>query len=405
MPTSRRIPRNVWAASATSFLMDVSSEMVVNVLPLFLANVLGVRTVVIGLVEGLAEATASLLKVFSGSLSDRLGRRKPLAVAGYAISALAKPGFALATSWGGIAGARWADRVGKGVRTAPRDALVADAVGAGDRGLAFGLHRAADTGGAVVGLAIAIGVLALVERGAATLDADAFRTLVWVSLVPAVGAVAVLAFGVREVRAPVRVAAARPGLRGLGRPFFAFLLVSALFDLGNFSDAFLVLRAQERGLGVTDILWVLVGFNLVYAVVSTPGGRLSDRIGRRAVIAAGWVWYAAVHLGFAGARSGGDVTVLFLLHGVYYGLTAGTAKALIADLVPERLRGSAYGSYFAVMGAIDLPASLLAGALWQGLGAWPGFGPAAPFVFSAGTALAAAALLWVCVPAAGPARD
>ncbi len=401
---SARLPRNVWVASATSFLTDVSSEMVVNVLPLFLANVLGARTAVIGLIEGVAASTASLIQFGSGAVSDRIRRRKGLAVLGYAISALSKPGFALASSWGGIAAARWAERLGKGVRTAPRDALVADAVGSRDRGLAFGLHRAADTAGAVVGLLVAIGVLAWVQQGSATLDAGAFRTLVWASLVPALAAVAVLALGAREVRRTPDAAMRRPRLRELGRPFFGFLAVSALFDLGNFSDAFLVLRAQERGLGVTDILWVLVGFNAVYALLATPGGRLSDTLGRRGVLAVGWTWYGAVRLGFAGARDGGDITLLFLLYGAYYGLTIGTAKALIADLVPERLRATAYGSYHATLGAIDLPASLLAGVLWQGVGSWSGFGPQAPFLFAAATALAAALLLLKVVPAQGGGR-
>jgi MFS family permease len=396
----------VWAASATSFLTDISTEMVVNVLPLFLANVLGLRTSLIGLIEGVAASAASLLQVASGAFSDRVRRRKGPAVTGYALSALAKPGFAVATTWVGIAAARWTERIGKGIRTAPRDALVADAIAPGDRGLAFGLHRAADTAGAVVGLLLAIGMLSLASRGATALDARAFRILVWASLVPALAAVATLALGAREVRRPAGEPSVRPGLRGLGRPFGIFLAASALFDLGNFSDAFLVLRAEERGLGVTEILWVLVGFNLVYALLSTPAGRLSDRLGRRRVLASGWAWYAVVHLGFAWARDGSDVVLLWLLHGAYYGLTAGTAKAFVADLVPERLRGTAYGTYFAALGVIDLPASLIAGVLWQGMAGWEGFGPAAPFFFSAATAIAAALLLGA-VPSspAGAARE
>ncbi len=398
-PPARRIPRNVWAASATSFLTDVSTEMVVHVLPLFLAQTLGVRTAVIGLIEGVAESTASLLKLGSGALSDRLGRRKALAVAGYALSALAKPGFALASGWGLIAAARWGDRAGKGLRTAPRDALVADSIGAADRGLAFGLHRAADTGGAVVGLGLAIAVLGALGGG---VGRDAFRMLVWVSLVPALLAVAVLALGAREVRAPDPGDGPRPGLRALGRPFAMFLAVSALFDLGNFSDAFMVLRAGERGLGVTGILWTLMGFNLVYALLSTPGGWLSDRVGRKRVLVTGWLLYALVYVGFAFARGPGDVRVLFGLYGAYYGLTTGTAKALITDLVPAPLRGRAFGSYHAVLGVLDLPASLIAGVLWQGVGAWPGLGPAAPFVFGAACAALAALALGIAVPE--PAR-
>jgi len=390
-----KVPRNVWALSATSFFMDVSSEMILNVLPLFLANVLGVGTAVIGLIEGVAESTASLLKVFAGNLSDRLGARKPLAAGGYALSALAKPLFLLAGSWGVVAGARWADRVGKGVRTAPRDALIADSIDASGRGLAFGLHRAADTGGAVLGLLIAIAVVAHMQGNSAQLGEGTFRMLVWVSLVPALLAVMTIVFGVTEARKKVASDGPRIGFRGLGRRFAIFLGIVALFDLGNFSDAFLVLRAQERGLDVADVLWTLLGFNLVYALISTPAGALSDRIGRRRLIIAGWIAYAGIYLGFALAGSSTQIVALYLFYGAYYGLSTGTAKAMVADLVPVELRGTAYGSYHALLGIIDLPASLIAGLLWQGMGSWKGFGPAAPFYFGAATALAAALLFMV----------
>jgi len=372
--------------------MDVSSEMILNVLPLFLANVLGVGTAVIGLIEGVAESTASLLKVFAGGLSDRLGARKPLAAGGYIVSALAKPLFLFAGTWGLVAGARWADRIGKGVRTAPRDALIADSIGSSDRGLAFGLHRAADTGGAVLGLLIAIAVVRHMQGSDAELGATTFRALVLVSLVPALLAVVTVVLGVREARREATVDRPRIGFRGLGRRFAVFLAIVALFDLGNFSDAFLVLRAQERGLGVSGVLWTLLGFNLVYTLISTPAGALSDRIGRRRLITAGWVAYALIYLGFALARSGTQVVVLYLFYGAYYGLSTGTAKAMVADLVPVELRGTAYGSYHALLGILDLPASLIAGVLWQGIGSWPGFGPAAPFYFGAATALTAAVL-------------
>ncbi|MGB8331616.1 MAG: MFS transporter [Polyangiales bacterium] len=388
----RKIPRNVWALSGTSFFMDISSEMILNVLPLFLANVLGVGTAVIGLIEGVAEATASLLKVLAGNLSDRLGARKPLAAGGYVLSALAKPLFLLAGGWGVVAGARWADRVGKGVRTAPRDALIADSIRSSNRGLAFGLHRAADTGGAVLGLLISIAVVAHMQGDSSELDANTFRMLVLVSLVPALLAVITVVFGVREVRRTIVNDGPRIGFRGLGRRFTVFLGIVALFDLGNFSDAFLVLRAQERGLGVAEVLWTLLGFNLVYALISTPAGALSDRIGRRRIIMLGWIAYAAIYLGFALANSGAEIVALYLSYGAYYGLTTGTAKAMVADLVPPELRGTAYGSYHALLGIIDLPASLIAGLLWQGIGSWPGFGPSAPFYFGAATALAAALL-------------
>jgi MFS family permease len=385
--------------SLTSFFMDISSEMVINILPLFLANVLGVRTSVIGLIEGVAEATASLLKVFSGWLSDRLRARKWLAVSGYALSAVSKPFFYVASSWGAVAGVRWADRVGKGIRTSPRDALVADSIDEQQRGLAFGFHRAADTGGAVLGLLIALGAVWAAQSAAAALTRSTFQTVVLISLIPAFLAVLSLALGARDV--PVKGVRERPRIsfRGLGRRFALFLLIVGIFDLGNSSDAFLVLRAQERGLTVIGVLGMLVTFNLIYALVSTPAGSLSDRIGRRKVIVGGWLVYAAIYLGFALAGRGWHIWVLYALYGVYYGLAYGTAKAMIADLVPAAVRGTAYGTYNAVLGILDFPASLIAGILWQGVGRWQGFGPSAPFFFGAALALIAALLLALVLPA------
>jgi len=362
----RALPRNVWAVSLTSFFMDISSEMVINILPLFLSNVLGVGTNVIGLIEGIAEATASLLKVFSGWLSDRLRARKWLAVAGYGISALAKPFFYLANTWSAVFAVRWADRVGKGVRTAPRDALVADSIDERHRGLAFGFHRAADTGGAMLGLLIALGVVWVAQSAAVELGRHTFQIVVLVSLVPALLAVLSLAVGAKDV--PVTRQRERPAItfKGLGRPFLVFMVIVGLFDLGNSSDAFLVLRAQERGLNVLGILGMLVTFNLVYTLVSTPAGSLSDRIGRQKVIVGGWLAYAAIYCGFAVAGTGWHVWVLYAFYGVYYGLAYGTIKAMVADVVPAALRGTAYGTFNAVLALLDLPASLIAGLLWQG---------------------------------------
>ncbi len=394
----RSLPRNVWAVSITSFLMDISSEMVLNLLPLYLSAVLGVRTNVIGLIEGVAEATASLLKVFSGWLSDRLGARKWLAVAGYGLSALAKPLFYFAGSWPVVLAARWGDRVGKGVRTAPRDALVADSVDPSQRGLAFGFHRAADTGGAMLGLIIAF----FVVRGTGatgTLTSPTFRTLVLVSLIPAALAVLSLAIGAQDVRRPAskeQAEAPKITFRGLGRHFLTFMVIVGLFDLGNSSDAFLVLRAQERGLSLLGILGMLITFNLVYTLISTPAGALSDRVDRKKVVVGGWLAYALIYLGLALAQTGWQVWVLYALYGVYYGLAYGTTKAMVADIVSPELRGTAFGTYNAVLGLLDFPASVIAGLLWQGLGAWGGFGASAPFLFGAILALAAAIwmLLW-----------
>jgi MFS family permease len=392
----RSLPRNVWAVSLTSFFMDISSEMVINLLPLFLSSVLGVKTNIIGLIEGVAEMTASLLKVFSGWLSDRLRARKWLAVTGYGLSTLAKPFFYWANSWTAIGAVRWADRVGKGVRTAPRDALVADSIAEDQRGLAFGLHRAADTGGAVLGLIIALVAVWLAQSGGGSLQERTFRTIVLLSLIPAALAVLSLALGARDVSVTGQRALPRFAFKSLGKPFIVFMVIVGLFDLGNSSDAFLILRAQERGLSIVGILAMLATFNLIYALVSTPAGSLSDRIGRRKLIVGGWLVYAAIYLGFALAGKGWQVWVLYAIYGLYYGLAYGTAKAMVADIVVPEVRGTAYGTYNAMLGILDLPASVIAGVLWQGMGAWRGFGASAPFLFGAAMALIAAIamMLW-----------
>ena len=362
----RDLPRNVWAVSLTSFFMDISSEMVINIVPLFLANVLGVQTAIIGLIEGIAESTASLLKLFSGWLSDKLRGRKWLAVAGYGLSAVTKPFFYFAASWEAIAGIRWLDRVGKGIRTAPRDALVADSVNVEKRGLAFGFQRAADTAGAMLGLLIALGAVWLaqsnaVKLGLSTLPDDCVDQ--YYSGSPGRDSPGVRRAGCAS---PKERALPKFAFRSLGKPFVVFMVIVGLFELGNSSDAFLVLRAQDRGLSVIGILGMLVSFNLVYTLISAPAGSLSDRIGRRKLIAGGWLVYAVVYFGFGLARTGWQVWVLYMVYGLYYGMAYGTCKAIIADLVPDTVRGTAYGTYNAVIGILDFPASLIAGLLWQG---------------------------------------
>jgi MFS family permease len=389
----RTLPRNVWAVSLTSFFMDISSEMVIPILPLFLAGQ-GVSKTAIGTIEAVAESTASLLKVFAGWLSDKLQGRKWLAVAGYGLSALAKPFFYLGSVWA-IAGARWADRVGKGVRTAPRDALVADSIDERSRGLAFGFHRAADTGGAVLGLLIALGTVWLTQQGAEKLGLSTFQTIVLISLLPALLAVISLAIIARDVTVTKTREHPRITFRGLGRRFATFMLIVGIFDLGNSSDAFLALRADNLGVSTIGVIGMLITFNLVYTLVSTPAGSLSDRIGRRRVIIGGWLVYAAIYLGLALAKTGWHVWALYAVYGVYYGLAYGTTKAMVADIVPEALRGTAYGTYNAVIGILDFPASVIAGILWSGLGPWEGFGPSAPFVFGGVMALIAALLMAV----------
>ena len=395
------LPRNVWVVTLTSFLTDISSEMLTNLLPLFLFNVLGAKTNVIGLIEGTAETTASVLKVFSGWLSDRLGQRKWLAVGGYALSAFSKPFLFFANSWGWVLGVRFGDRLGKGLRTAPRDALVADSIDEKQRGLAFGLHRAGDTAGAVVGLLVALGVVWFVQRADLTLERATFHTLVLFSIIPAALAVIGLALGARETPIPAERRAARApsfSLAAFDARFKFFLFIVVLFTLGNSSDAFLILRAQAAGLPVLGVLGMMITFNAVYTLVSGPAGALSDRVGRRRLIVGGWAVYGLIYLGFARVTVGWQAWALMAVYGIYYGLTEGVAKALVADLVPAEKRGTAYGLFNAAIGLTAFPASFIAGILWQGAFGWNGFGPGAPFYFGAVMALLACALLVFALP-------
>jgi MFS family permease len=397
-PTIKQLPRNVWAVGFTSFFMDISSEMVINILPLFLSNVLGVKTSIIGLIDGVAEATASILKLFSGWLSDKMGARKWLAVIGYGLSAISKPFFYIANSWGLVAGVRWADRVGKGIRTAPRDALVADSVDGKTRGLAFGFHRAMDTAGALLGIVIAALVVWFAQKNSLDLNRHTFQVIVLISILPAILAVISLIAGTQDIKAKGQRAAPKFSLKSMGKPFIIFLVIVGLFTLGNSSDSFLVLRAQNLGTTTVGILVMLAAFNLIYTLVSTPAGSLSDRVGRRKVIIGGWLVYALIYFGFAAAQHSWQVWVLYAAYGIYYGLAYGSANAMVADLVPEELRGTAYGTYNGIIGLLAFPSSFIAGVLWQGLGAWQGFGPSAPFLFGGALALAAALLMIFWMP-------
>jgi MFS family permease len=389
----RRLPRNVWVMSATSLLNDISSEMLLNLIPFFLANILGVGTAVIGLIDGLAETTASLMKVFFGSLSDRYGKRKPFAVAGYALSAFTKPLLYFANAWGWVLGVRVADRIGKGIRTAPRDALIADSVDRTQRGISFGLHRAADTLGAFIGLGIATLIIWRTQANALLLARSTFQAVVLVSIVPGMLAVLVLALGAVEVAGKGKGSERkRLSFREMDARFKYFLLTVVLFTLGNSTDAFILLRGQERGLNMLQVMGMALTFNAVYTICAGPFGALSDRIGRRKLILGGWIAYGLVYLGLALSRTGWQVWMLFAFYGLYYAATEGAARALVADLVPESTRGTAFGLFNAAVGIAALPASLIAGLLWQGAGAWTGFGPSAPFIFGAAMSLLAGLL-------------
>ncbi|OGO04627.1 MAG: MFS transporter [Chloroflexi bacterium RBG_13_54_9] len=366
-------------------MTDISSEMTITTLPLFLANVLKVQTPVIGLIEGIAESTATLLKLISGWLSDKLGRRKALTVTGYSLSALAKPFLYLANAWPVVLGLRFTDRVGKGIRTSPRDALVADSTPLNEMGKSFGLHRTLDTFGAVIGLGLAALIVFFLQRANLELTRHTYQTLVLVAAVPAILAVLLIIALVNEPRraaADARsVEASRPASpTPFSKRFKLFLAIMVIFTLGNSSDAFLILRAQNLGSSVLHVLIILVLFNAVYSVVSLPAGLLSDRFGRRGAIAIGWSIYALIYLGFAIASARWQVWLLYVLYGLYYGATEGVAKAFVADLIPANRRGTGYGLYNGAVGVTVLPASVIAGWLWQA------FSPAAPFYFGAALA-------------------
>ena len=391
----RKLHPNIWIVTLTSFLTDISSEMLVYLIPLFLSNVLGVRMAFIGLIDGVAETTASLVKIYSGALSDKIGKRKWLTVLGYAISTVAKPFLYFANTWGWVLGVRFSDRVGKGIRTAPRDALVADSTDKDNRGFAFGLHRAGDTAGAFLGIAIAALIIWLTQTNAALLSVKTFHIAVLASIIPAVLAVIVLAVGTTEVGGTAKGSGMmRLSLKGVDARFKDFLFIVVLFTLGNSSDSFIILRAQERGLNVLQTMFMLMTFTAIYTILSGPLGALSDKVGRRKLIIGGWFAYGLVYLGFALAHAGWQIWMLFGLYGIYYAATEGVAKALVADLVPESQRGTAYGLFNAAIGITALPASLFAGLLWQGAGTWAGFGASAPFLFGAVLALFASLLLW-----------
>lgn len=378
-----RLARNVVILGLVSLCNDASSEMIYPLLPLFLTTTLGASAEMLGLIEGIAESTAAVLKLFSGWLSDRLGRRKVLAVAGYSLSAATRPLIALATAGWQVLLVRFSDRVGKGVRTAPRDALIADSTEAAARGRAFGFHRAMDHAGAVVGPLLAMAVLAL--------SAENYRLVFWLAVLPAAAGVAILILGAREIR-PER-AAAPPSFRLslFDRNFHTYMAVLLVFTLGNSSDAFLLLRARDLGVApaLIPLLWAFL--HVVKTAFSTAGGALSDRIERKRVIALGWLLYALVYLGFGLAAASWQIWALFALYGLFYALTEGAEKALVADLVPAHLRGSAFGLYNLAIGLSALPASAIMGVLWYR------FTPLAAFGFGGGLALLAALLLTLVV--------
>jgi MFS family permease len=382
------IPPNVRALGAVSLLTDTSTEMVYPLLPLFLTRTLGAGVGFVGLVEGVAESTASLLKLTSGWLSDRLRRRKVLVVWGYSLSSLTRPLMAMALLPSHVLGIRFLDRIGKGIRTSPRDALIADSTPADGRGAAFGFHRAMDHLGAVLGPVLTFFLLPLVGGD--------YRAIFWLASIPAALCVAVLLATVREVTAegpPTRLPLLT--LRPYDGRFKGFLCIVGLFTLGNSSDAFLLLRARQAGVEDVAVPLLWAALHVVKSTSSLGAGILSDRIGRRGAIVAGWLVYAVVYAGFAVVGSVWQVWGLFLVYGLYFGLTEGVEKALVADLTPAATRASAYGIYHTAIGVMALPASLLTGWLWQWFGAGVAFGTGAVL------AAAAAVLLWALLGESG----
>jgi MFS family permease len=389
--------------SAVSFLTDVSTEMIYPLLPVFLASVLGANASFIGAIEGAAETTASLLKLASGWWSDKVGSRKRLVVIGYGLAAVVRPFTAMAQTAAQVLLIRLTDRIGKGIRTSPRDALLADSAPATARGRAFGFHAAADNAGAVLGPVLAFFLLRL--QGVGSLegtkhllprDEQSLRNVFWLASVPAFLAMVVLIIVVRDVprhestksgNAPPQVTRA-----GLPKRFWGYLVVVLLFTLGNSTDAFLLLRANQLGvpIAMAPIIWAVLNF--VKSATGTYGGQLSDTVGRKPLIVGGWLLYSAVYFAFGWASSAWQAWVLFAIYGIFYGMTEGTEKALVADVVPTSRRGSAFGWYNLAIGLGALPASLIFGAIWDRRGA-----PSA-FVFGATLALVAALMMAFVAP-------
>lgn len=382
---NNRIPSGIWVLGFVSMLMDISSEMIHSLLPLFMVTTLGASVFAVGLIEGLAESTALIVKVFSGVLSDYLGKRKGLAVFGYALGALTKPLFAIASTIGVVLFARMADRVGKGIRGAPRDALVADITPPHLRGAAFGLRQALDTVGAFLGPLLAVSLMLL--------WANDFRAVFWVAVIPGLMAVALLLFGIREPERhegakrtnPIR----RENLKRLGAPYWWVVGIGTVFTLARFSEAFLVLRAQQGGVPVALVPLVMVAMNLVYAATAYPFGKLSDRISHKALLVLGLIALIAADFVLAINDHWSIVIAGVALWGIHMGITQGLLATMVADTAPADLRGTAYGFFNLMRGIALLAASGVAGLLWDRLGA--------SFTFYTGAAfciVALAGLAW-----------
>lgn len=392
--TLEKLSSNVIWVSFASMFNDISGEIVIRAVPLFLVGILGVGYSVVGLIEGLSDTTSALLKIIAGRYSDTWGSRKKVAAFGYGLTAVARPILYFTTSWVLPLVSRIVDRAGKGIRTAPRDALIADSVSPKMRGRAFGFHRAMDPLGAVIGALIAAAVLYTSGMGTShstansgVLTGDRFRLLVLIATIPTVLSSVILFFFVKDVRSPAKTIGNQNRSiwnAGIDKRFNQFLGVLVLFTLGLSSDAFLLLRASSLGISAAEIFIMIACFNLVTTLAAYPSGILSDRLSRKTVLRIGWIYYALIYFGFAFATEQWQIWTLFIAYGLYYGLTEGVEKAFIADLAVPEMRGTAYGLYNGSVGIMVLPASLIAGLLWQNVGVH------APFIFGGALGLIAA---------------
>ncbi|BCB96236.1 MFS transporter [Dissulfurispira thermophila] len=377
--------RNVFVSGLVSFFMDISSEMIYPLVPLFLANVIGVNKSIIGLIEGIAESTASLLKVFSGWFSDRIGNRKWLMVVGYGISTLSRPIVALAATWHYVMGFRFMDRFGKGIRTAPRDAIIAESTEKQYLGRAFSFHRSLDTMGAVIGPAIAFSLLGLFP--------DDYRKVFWLSMIPGIIAVLLIILFITEKKRTSASHTDKPKLtmKHFDWRFRFFIVITGIFAFGNSSDVFLILRAQQIGVPTVMIPVVYLLFNLIYLLSAIPAGIAADRFGKKRIILFGFILFAILYGGFAVAGSTTTIWLLFAFYGLFMGLTEGIQKAFLATIIPQDFKATAFGIYNTVVGIAMFPASLIGGWLWDNIS------PSATFYFGSITAILSAALFVIYI--------
>ena len=394
------LSKNVFTLGWVSFFMDVSSEMIYPLMPLFLTNILGANKTTVGLIEGIAESTASLLKVVSGYLSDKFKKRKALILYGYGLSTLTRPIVAMTTSWAGVLIYRFIDRIGKGIRTAPRDAIIAESTEDSRLGRAFGFHRAMDTCGAIAGPAIAIAVLYLFGHSYPSENLpledvrrteSAFRTIFWLSMIPGLAAVSFIILFVKEKSHPSSSESPQSFFRHkiANIDFKKFLIVIGIFTLGNSSNAFIILKAQDVGIRTLNVTLIYLLFNAVYSLSSLPAGMAADYFGKKRMILSSYILFALIYFGLAFSKTQASVLILFMAYGIFMGISEGIQRAFVATLLSNNYLGTGYGVYHTLIGLVTLPSSLIAGLLWDVIG------PQATFLFGTFTAVMASTLFLI----------